>query len=69
MNGARTDLPVKSAVDALKLKPKPVGPIAFAEFILGRHESGVEPILLNPEQKHLLKNLDAWVMKATTSQS
>jgi hypothetical protein len=60
---AATDMPIKSAVDALKSKPKPTGPIAFAEFVLGRHESGEAPIVLNSEKKRLLKELDSWVLR------
>ncbi len=56
-----SNMPIKSAVDALELKP--AGPIAFAEFILGRHESGEAPIVLKPENKRLLKDLDTWVTK------
>jgi len=64
---AATDIPIKSAVEALKLKPKPTGPIAFAEFILGRHEAGEVPIVLNSEQKRLLKELDSWVLKTVAT--
>lgn len=64
---AATDVPIKTAIDALKLKPKPAGPIAFAEFVLGRHESGDVKIVLKPDKKRLLKELDAWMLKTIAS--
>jgi predicted ATP-dependent endonuclease of OLD family len=64
LDSAAVDVPIKSAVDTLKLKPRPAGPIAFAEFVLGRHESGEAPILLRADKKRLLKDLDAWALKA-----
>lgn len=60
---AATGVPIKSAVDALKLNPKPAGPVAFAEFVLGRHESRQVQIVLNPASKRVLRNLDSWVRK------
>ena len=60
---APPSIPIKTAVDSLKLKPKPQGSVAVAEFILGRHESRYKPIVLDPDKKHLLKELDAWVLK------
>ena len=62
-----TDLPVKSAVEALNLKPKPAGAIAFAEFVLGRHETGEAPIVLHPARRKYLKDLDSWILKTIQS--
>jgi hypothetical protein len=65
LGAASTDSPIKTAIDALKLKPKPAGPIALAEFVLGRHESGEARIVLSSSGKRLLKELHAWMMKVT----
>lgn len=67
LDEAATDVPIKTALDALKLKPKPVGPIAFAEFVLGRHESGEVPIVLKPERRRLLRELDTWALKTISA--
>lgn len=67
LNAAAIDVPIKSAVDALALKPRPAGVIAFAEFVLGRHESGDAPIVLHPDRKRHLKDLDSWVRRTITS--
>lgn len=64
---AATDYPIKTAIDALNLKPKPAGPIALAEFVLGRHESGVAEILLSRDGKRLLKDLHVWMLKTIAS--
>lgn len=59
-----TDVPIKSAVEALGLKPKPVGPVALAEFVLGRHESGEVSIRLSAQGRQLLKGLHRWMCTA-----
>lgn len=63
LDAAATNIPIKSAVDALALKPRPAGVIAFAEFVLGRHESGEAQIILHPDRKKHLKDLDSWVRR------
>jgi hypothetical protein len=63
ISNAPSGIPIKTALEALKLKRKPPGPVAVAEFILGRHESGAKRILLDPEKKHLLRELDTWALK------
>lgn len=63
LGAAAEDRPVKASVGALGVTIKVPGPVAFAEFILGRHESREVPIVLAADKKKFLKDLDAWVLK------
>jgi hypothetical protein len=66
---AAAGLPIKSAVERLKLTPSPPGPVAFAEFILGKHESGQSLIVLEPSRKRILRDLNTWVLKTLSLES
>ena len=62
LDRAATDVPVKTALEQLRIKGLP-GSVALAEFILGGHESHERKIQLNPSTKRSLRDLDAWALK------
>lgn len=63
LDEAPTDVPIKAALEQLSIKGLP-GPVAVAEFLLGRHESHEKEIILRASSRRILRELDAWALKA-----
>lgn len=69
LNSTPTDAPIKAAVAGMCVDESLPGPIALAEFLLGRHETGDMQITVNASlKKHLIK-VDQWASRVLSTSS